>query len=152
MTLILYQTLDGKNKLEKTLLNEKVITGFCKTAFDLIAPSITLELKDGLQIENYNYCYISDVNKYYFIEQKLFLSSRMCVIQLSIDVLMTYKNQLLESTVKISQSNINEPYKMSCDLMDDNQTKKIEFQNPFKDIEPCNVLIAVNGNAQITLE
>lgn len=152
MTLILSQTQDGKNKLEKTLSNEKVITGFCKTVFDLLAPSITLELKDDLQIDSYNYCYISDVNKYYFIEKKTFLSTKMCIINLAIDVLMTYKNQLLESTVKISQSNINNPYKMSCDLMDDNQTKKIEFQNPFKGVKPCNILIAVNGNAQITLE
>lgn len=87
MTLKLYDCYDRDNDLDKTLLNEteKNITFLDKN--DVINPIIILNEKT-----NKNYCYIEELNRYYFIKNVTILNNNLFKYLLKLDVLQTYKN------------------------------------------------------------
>ena len=61
---------------------------------------------------NYNYCYIPKLNKYYFINNLSIINNTNILLELKIDVLMSYKNILLETKARIKEcdNNYNENY------------------------------------------
>ena len=54
MTIKLYKCLDRKNKLDKTLQNEKVITGSLKNKVSVINPTIILKRETDFNFSDYN--------------------------------------------------------------------------------------------------
>ena len=97
MDIILYNTKDDNRKLNKTLTEIKTITVRLKDDTDIMHPVI--ELNGANLPPTANYCYIADFGRYYYINQQDIKIGRDLVLTLSVDVLMSWKSLILNSTV-----------------------------------------------------
>ena len=105
MDIILYNTTDDNRKLNKALTAIKTISVRLKDDTDIMHPVIEL---DGANLPpTANYCYIATFNRYYYINQQGIKIGRDLVLTLSVDVLMSFKAQILTSTVVAARSSKN---------------------------------------------
>lgn len=88
MTILFYSVSDRKNKLSKTLGTATTLTGTLREPVSLTDPEILIE---SATVPSYNYAYISDLGRYYFIESVVAEQYKLFRIRLHVDVLMTYK-------------------------------------------------------------
>lgn len=91
MNVTFYKYTGENNRLNKTL--ENGVTLECD--FNMEYYTITPNLKLYTESCDYNYCYIADINKYYFITNKIIQRNKLYILRLSEDVLMTYKDLIL---------------------------------------------------------
>ena len=80
------------------------LTGEFKDEIDIMAPTIIIETAD---IPNYNYCYISNLGRYYFIDNYTIVRTGLIELELSVDLLMSYKDKILQQTAFISSQENN---------------------------------------------
>ena len=99
-------TFDDRRKLEKN------VTWFdtfdCKpfTDYNISAPNLLIANATGA-IANNNYAYIADYNRYYYVDSVTVGRNGMYVVQLSVDVLMSYVDGIKNLSATISrQENI----------------------------------------------
>lgn len=104
MTINLYNTTSPNNKIVKTLTNLTALSGELREECDLINPVIRVE---GMQYRSFNYAYIPDFNRYYFITGYRSLGHNMLELSLKVDVLMSYRTQILASTSYIERASLN---------------------------------------------
>lgn len=95
MQIILYRYNTYKNKVDKTLFLKLVETleGTLKEDVSIITPTIRYEYDSFIE---FNYVYIPDFKRYYFVDDVRVLSNKIYEADLSVDVLMTYKDNILE--------------------------------------------------------
>lgn len=89
-----YNYTGAKNVLNKSLSNPTIKTGLLYDKTDIIHPVITI--RTFTTLNNLNYCYISELNRYYFINN-FEINGNKTNLYLSVDVLMTYKTDILNS-------------------------------------------------------
>lgn len=97
MTIVLYKCGDRKNKLNKELQNPLQIEGYSRNAFEITKPQISLQTNNETQpidFKNYNYCFIVELNRYYFINAIIIENTNIFTITLQLDVLMSYKQYI----------------------------------------------------------
>ena len=99
-------TFDDRRKLEKS------VTWFgafdCKpyTDYNISAPNLIIVNATGA-IANNNYAYIVDYQRYYYVDSVTVGRNGMYIVQLSVDVLMTYADAIRNLSATISrQENI----------------------------------------------
>ena len=83
--------------LNKSIEQIATIDVILKSAQNIMAPEIMLQTKT-LPIEA-NYCYISDFGRYYYINAQRLDNGNVSKIELMVDVLMSFKDMILKSTV-----------------------------------------------------
>lgn len=105
MDIILYNTADDNRKLNKSLTAIKTISVRLKDDADIMHPVIELDAANLPPTANY--CYIAVFGRYYYINQQGIKIGRDLVITLSVDVLMSFKSQILASTVVAARSSKN---------------------------------------------
>lgn len=88
MTIKFYSVSDRKNKLSKTLGTSTDITGTLREPVSLTDPEILIE---SVTVPTYNYAYISDLGRYYFIRSVVAEQYHIYRLRLHVDVLMSYK-------------------------------------------------------------
>lgn len=91
MDVIFYKFNGRYNEVNKTLGEGVTLSGWLRNDFNMFQPSLNVRNKDVLQ---YNYCYI--LGKYYFVDSTI-TSTDTYELQLTEDVLMTYKDNILQS-------------------------------------------------------
>lgn len=101
MTISLYQCADDSRKMNKTLTAERSYNVQLKNDTDVTAPVFLLS---SPLPPNYNYGYIPDFKRYYFIESSSITVGKMYEISLKCDVLMTYKSEISQSAVIVRRS------------------------------------------------
>lgn len=76
----------------------------CKpyTDYNISAPTLLIVNATGA-IANNNYAYISDYNRYYFVDSVTVGRNGMYIVQLSVDVLMTYEKGIKKINATISR-------------------------------------------------
>ena len=92
MTITFYNTTSDKRMLNKTLTNAKSITGDIKQETSIISPIFIVNSNIQL-LSNYNYLYVSELDRYYYIND-VTISKNCIIVSCEIDVLMTYKNSI----------------------------------------------------------
>lgn len=143
MTIIFYKTLSKPNEINKVLQNSFTITGNFKTDTDIIKPIIKVLNTTDFNIFDYNYCYISELKRYYFIEDITILADKLFSISLSLDVLYTYKNAILSSVGNISRYSQN-VQSSKKNTIEDYIENEILLINPFSETGTM-VMTALNG-------
>lgn len=99
MTIDFYLNNDEKNKINKTLVNAFTVENvFFKNGINTSNPFLKLS---NFNYNLYNYCYIRELNKYYFFDSVDIENSNIIRINLKIDVLMSYKNIIKETRLNI---------------------------------------------------
>lgn len=104
MNLNLYVNASEKNKIGKTLTNTLTIQGTLKEETNLINPSIVVE---GDDFSQYNYAYIPKFKRKYFIESMDVIRKNLWRLNLRVDVLDSFKTQILAQHVILSGSEEN---------------------------------------------
>lgn len=98
MKLKLYQVTDADNVINKTLPDDPLeLTIRLKRDTDIINPMIILSTQEGIDYNDYNYAYIEELERYYFIESVTNLNNVRWQFFLSCDVLETYKDEIFNS-------------------------------------------------------
>ena len=89
--LILYSINDGDNVINKNLVNGVNVPIHLKQGFDIINPDIVL---NG-DYRGFNYAHIPSLNRFYFINNIEQLNLRLVKLNMTCDVLETYKSEIL---------------------------------------------------------
>lgn len=106
MNIILYQTNSERERINKSLGGSLTLTGTLRGESSVINPSFIIEHSNP---STYNYCYISDFSRYYFIDNITSIRNGLWKIDCKVDVLMSYKDAILNLNVITSDLSIGEP-------------------------------------------
>lgn len=96
MNITLYINNSEKNKIGKNLTNDFSLSGTLRDTTNIINPVILIELNE---IGNYNYCYIDEFNRYYFITDITVIRTGLFAISLMVDVLESFKSDIKNLSV-----------------------------------------------------
>lgn len=108
MIMKMYNTSDTNNTINKTLSNETEYNIKFKGETDIKTPVVVLHSET---IILFNYAYIPEFNRYYFVDKIELFPNGIYNITLKVDVLESFKNDILNSSGLISkQTNINNYY------------------------------------------
>lgn len=126
---MLYKTDSAPNVIDKTLSNPKQIIGTLRQKTDVINPYIEIATNPV----GYNYCYIQELLRYYFISDYTLVRNGIFGLRLNIDVLETYRTEIKAGTADLVSSEAPS-YSSNSDYVTDvrNVIKKIDFNYTFK--------------------
>lgn len=149
MTVILYNNKSDKRQLVKNIAEIKTISATAKGDINIISPTLIIQNFST----DFNYCYISDFERYYFVKSITLLTGQRIQIDLTIDVLMTYKEEIKNLTVNVLRYENIKPTFLTdsrIPLFSDTVQKVIEFpENIFNLGNPSdnskNFLLTVAG-------
>lgn len=137
-----------KNKSEYNTINkdtelivEKTIT--LKSECDIVNPYLLLKLDDVLFLSNY--AYIPQFKRYYFITGIEILTKNLVGISLHVDVLESFKADVLAGTVHITESsNADNYYPKELDSLTSVESHKF-ISNKELALNPSKVLATLGG-------
>lgn len=92
-----------KNKINKNISTGITLSGTLRNNSNVVNPSIVINI-DNPTI--YNYAYIPEFNRYYFITEYISLRTGIWQINLKSDVLMSFKDPILSSKVLINKTEV----------------------------------------------
>ena len=103
MNISLYKTNSEKNVVYKTITNEVNFSNVTfKNPTEILNPVITLST--AIDVESYNYCYIPEYNRYYYISNIVSVVNGLWSLNLSVDVLMSFKQYFANFDVILKRS------------------------------------------------
>ena len=143
MIVYLYNMIDDKRKLNKTLDIQTMLT----KNFVLKDVSNVNNLNaytTQFDFHNYNYLYIPELKRYYFIDSVDVVNNDRLYVKMSTDYLMTYKTLIDNSTLHFIKSNVPKGSKIIFDKKDNINVKTYDINNPFKN-SYSDVLITIKG-------
>ena len=94
-----YKTTDNLKTVNKTLTLNKTIDIFFRQSVDEQAPVIIMNIDN---LSDSNYIYIPTFKRYYFISDVDNFTANLVRLHLTTDLLMTYKDIILNTTVQIT--------------------------------------------------
>ena len=130
MPVIFYKYNDIKNKINKTLengltVNDVVIQNdFDITAFELL-------IKNSNFSSEYNYCYIQDLGRYYFIESVEKMNGTIYRIRVSVDVLKSFSTQIENIQAVITKSENPDDNFVDCEKSENYTSEVINLTDNF---------------------
>lgn len=104
MNVELYKTNSPKNKINKLLNSATIIQAKLLNDVNLQSPILLLQDNNNSFLTNYNYCYIPYFQRYYFIESMNKNINGLITIKLSVDVLMSFASDIINSYANIVES------------------------------------------------
>lgn len=131
---------DDKNVINKTLGTPTLKAIIFLDTQNILNP--ILRLKDFEK--TFNYVYIPNLNRYYFIDSYVIETNELVTLYLKLDVLKTYSVEIKLSTADIIQAenDINENrVNYENELTD--TVNEIDLYNPFND--SSDILVTVQG-------
>lgn len=121
MNLTLCTNLSEKNCLGKTLSNNQNFQGILREQSSIINPVIRVQ---STELPNFNYAYVPDFNRYYFIVGIRNISTNIWEISLSVDVLESFKE-----TIKVNTAIISDTESIGKDTYIDGEQWKTNVKN-----------------------
>lgn len=115
------------NRVNKTLQENEEYTGVLNSTVNVLEPVIRFRTRNMV---TFNYVYIESLHRYYFVSE-IQQDGDVCTVYLRTDVLMTYKDKILDSTGTLTKgetvngyaSNRTNAYDLRPKL------KKLDFPN-----------------------
>lgn len=104
MQFVIYKTLDADNVINKTLTDARTIEMFLTARTNIINPTIPFSKVEGINIYDYNYCAFPELGRFYFINSIENINAKIFNLECSCDVLMTYKDDILNSNARVMRS------------------------------------------------
>ena len=133
------------NRVNKTLQENEEYTGVLNSTVNVLEPVIRLRTRN---VVTFNYVYIESLHRYYFVSE-IRQDGDICTVYLRTDVLMTYKDKILNSTGTLTKgetvngyaSNRSNAYDLRPKL------KKLDFPNTglFSDNDSI-IMVTIKGN------
>ena len=98
MTITFYSNASSRETVNKNISEIKTVTGTFKNDVDMLNPELQINYDTNLL--SANYCYIDVFNRYYFCEISVGVGG-VILVSCSVDVLMSHKNQFLQTSQKV---------------------------------------------------
>lgn len=148
MEIKLYKTSSPRKKLVKDLTDEITLVGTLRAQSSVMSPTFTVQ---DTSVVGYNYCYIPDFGRWYYINGIDALRANLYELSLGIDVLMTYAADIRNNTAIIDRTQNGTSANVYIDNGTFVNTSKLEtdtynFTNGFND-NPEYILITAGGIA-----
>ena len=130
MTVIFYKYNGIKNKINKTLssgltINDIIIQNdFDITDFELLIKNTNFN-------SEYNYCYIPDLNRYYFIENIEKMNGSIYKIRITVDVLKSFSSQIENINAIITKSENPDNNFVDCEKSENYTSEVINLTDNF---------------------
>ena len=133
MEIKLYKTSSPRKKLVKDLTDGITLTGTLRGQSSVMSPSLQIQ---DIAVIGYNYCYIPDFGRYYYINGINALRANLFELSLGIDVLMTYAEAIRNNAAIVDKvQNFGAAYNYINDgsFVNSNRMKQdiINFPNGF---------------------
>lgn len=147
MTTINFYSYNGHpNTVNKQLGDFTAIEGDLRQTFDVLRPTVTLRKQPR---PTFNYCYIPDLGRYYFVDRVSFEGNNAYELSLRIDALKTYESEILAATGRVTESDNPDPYISNRDTVY-NRTPNFE-KVPFANTGLLNetggiIMVTLKGN------
>ena len=108
MIVKIYTNNSEKIALSKNLTELMTVSGVLRDTTSLQSPSIILN-RNISDLINCNYVFIEDFNRYYYVNNITSVKQNLTQLDLSCDVLMSFKDDILKQTaiIKKQQENWN---------------------------------------------
>ena len=120
-TISLFKTDSENNRVVKVLTDEKQLSGELRNQTSVLNPTIRIESADN--ISGYNYCYISEFGRYYYITDIVSVRTNCWAVSMRCDVLMSYKDEI-RTIVGIVLRQENNPNSLIADGYEKIQSNK----------------------------
>lgn len=142
MNIVFYKTSDERNRIIKTLTETVRFEGVFTTSYNTINPTLQIVSRETFDS---NYCYIQETNRYYFIDKINIRRDGFYDLYLTLDVLMTYQDKILNLWGTVSQSKNSGLYLKNNSISLDArpQLKKYEFTDNFN--HEGNIILSCSG-------
>ena len=101
MNLSLFVNNSEKNKLDKSLSSELKFNGKLREESSVVNPSIMIQTTNP---SSYNYAYIPEFNRYYFITDMVSIRTGIWEISMHVDVLMSFKDSIKSTSIILSDT------------------------------------------------
>ena len=106
MNILLYKTTNANNDLNKTISDKVELVGTLRDASSVITPSILIQNNPI----GYNYAYIPEFGRYYYIKNITAFRKAAYIIDLKCDVLMTFREEILNMSGIVSRLTNGDEY------------------------------------------
>jgi hypothetical protein len=102
LTIKLYKQLKDRDIIEKKLTEEISFTGHARDEIDVESPVILIESSSDLAA--YNYVYIEEFTRYYFIEKHRIIRNNLWEFTLQEDYLFSWKDIIYTWNVQLERA------------------------------------------------
>lgn len=144
MDILLYTNNSDSNVLNKDIVLQKQLICYAnKENIDILSPDILLSYID-IKALNINYCYIKELNRYYYINSYKYEKNHLLKLTLQTDVLMTFRDNILLSSGVVKNTKNIQNYNSNFEVLDTSTEKIITFENNLFSNENKLYLVAVN--------
>lgn len=150
MQISLFTCNAERNRINKSsyLTNRFVLDGAFRASTSALQIEVTVEKTNPLKYQ-YNYMYIEEFDRYYFIEEISSIRTNIWTIKGTVDVLMSFKNDILRSSAIIDKVENELAANLYLDdgsfVMDTRKYNEVkEFPNGFND-SGTYILICAGG-------
>lgn len=139
MECILFHNNSVRNKINKTIEQLETVEIVFLTTERVLKPVLKLKSFNP----NANYVFIETLKRYYFIENVLILHNSLFQLELSVDVLYTYRDSIMNNPCNVIASD-NVLNDNSVDYEEEGVSTTINYplETPFSDVKDI-VLIGV---------
>ncbi len=104
MEFILYKIDSADNVINKDISNGYTMQIKLKSETDLVRPIILLKTIENIDFNDFNYCHIPLLKRYYFIHNVYNVNANMWRLQCGCDVLESYKADILASHARLKRN------------------------------------------------
>lgn len=141
MKILLYKTTSERTRIRKQLTNEVELVGTLRESSSVHQPTILIQSNPL----GYNYAYIPDWGRYYYINNIVAMRAQAFILNLKVDVLMSFADEIYEMEGVVSRLNTGSEYasrNVTRDVREDN--RKIAWDYTFEGQESW-ILVAQGG-------
>lgn len=103
MNLVCYNNNSPKNKVVKDLTTLSTLTGTLREGSNMISPTVLIE---SATPPLFNYCYIQDFYRYYFVDNITNVNKSLWSISLHCDVLVSFWDSIKTSSCIVSRNEL----------------------------------------------
>ena len=111
MNITFYKNSSEKEKIGKSLSSGLTLSGNLRDECSITSPSILVE---ATSLVDYNYCYIPEFKRYYFISDIVSVRNNLWRVSLKCDVLESFKSDILKSSCIVNKQQ-NQSYSNNID-------------------------------------
>lgn len=141
MELVLYKTTSQHNVIGKVLTSAKTYNINLKKTEPIESPHIRVTVQG--ELSGYNYAYLPYFKRYYFIDNVERGNYVLVDLYLSVDVLESYKNDILHSQAIITKSSKKTLFSQGATTSADNEV--LQYDSDTELPETSTIVLATIG-------
>lgn len=104
MTITLYRNPDEKIVLDKNIEAVATLVGTLREESEIDNPTIMVEVKQGMTMINFNYFYVEEFDRYYYLDKRNVVNNRLIEITGICDPLMSFNEEIKNTSIIVARS------------------------------------------------